>query len=177
MMLKEKQVVACEPGALPLCTRSKVDVPLGPALAVQLLSCVWLFVTPMDCSTPGFPVLHHRLEFAQTHVHWVGDAIQPSHPLSPPSPPALNPSQHQGLFSWVGSASGGQSIEVSASASVLPKNIQGWFPLGLTGLIFLQSKGLSRVFSSTIVWKHQFFSAQLALWSNSYIHTWLLEKP
>ena len=64
---------------------------------------------PMDCSTPGFPVLHHLLEFAQTHVHWVSDAIQPSHPLLPPSPPALNLSQHQGLFQWVDSASGGQN--------------------------------------------------------------------
>ena len=57
-----------------------------------------------DCSTPGFPVLHHLLEFGETHVDWVGDAIQPSHPLSPPSPPALNLSQHQGLFQWVGSS-------------------------------------------------------------------------
>ena len=74
---------------------------------------------------------------------------------------------------------GGQSIEVSASASVLPMNIQDWFPLGLTGLFFLQSKGLSRVFSNTTVQKHQFFGAQLFffLWSNSHIHTWLLEKP
>ena len=59
---------------------------------------------PMDCSTPGFPLLHHLSEFAQTHVHWVGDAIQPSHPLSSPSPPALNLSQHQGLFQWVSSS-------------------------------------------------------------------------
>ena len=72
-------------------------------------------------------------------------------------------------------ASGGQSI--GASASVLPINIQCWFPLGLTGLISLQSKGLSRVFSNTTVQKHQFFSTQLSLWSNSHIHTWLLEKP
>ena len=73
-------------------------------------------------------------------------------------------------------ASGGQSNGASASASVLPMNIQGWFPSGLTGVISLQSKGLSRVFSSTTVWKHQFFSAQPSLWSNSHIHTWLLEK-
>ena len=59
---------------------------------------------PMDCSTPGFPVLHCLLEFAHTHVHWVSDATQPSHPLLPPSPPALNLSQHQGLFQWVGSS-------------------------------------------------------------------------
>ena len=73
--------------------------------------------------------------------------------------------------------SGAQSIGASASASVLPMNIQDWFPLELTGLISLQFKGLSRVFSSTTVQKHQFFGAQLSLWSNSHIHTWLLEKP
>ena len=73
-------------------------------------------------------------------------------------------------------ASGGQSIRAPASASVLPVNIEGWFPLGLTGLMSLQSKGLSRVFSSTTVWKHQFFGAQSLLWSNSNIYTWLLKK-
>ena len=72
--------------------------------------------------------------------------------------------------------SGGKSIGLSASASVLPMNIQDWFPLGWTGWISLQSKRLSRVFSN-IVQKHQFFSAQPSLWSNSHIHTWLLEKP
>ena len=74
-------------------------------------------------------------------------------------------------------ASGGQSIGVSASASVLPMNIQDWFPLGWTSWISFQSKGLSRVFSNSTVQKHQFFSAQPSLWSNSHIHTWLLEKP
>ena len=74
-------------------------------------------------------------------------------------------------------ASGGQSIGASASASVLPVDIQSWFPLGLTGLITLLSKGLSRVLSSITVWKHQFFGPQPSLWSNSHIHTWLLEKP
>ena len=73
--------------------------------------------------------------------------------------------------------SGGQSSGVSASASVLPMNIQDWFPLGLIGLISLQSKWLSGVFSNTTVQKHQFFSIQPSLWSNSHIHTWLLEKP
>ena len=73
--------------------------------------------------------------------------------------------------------SGGQSIGISASASVLLMNIQDWFPLGWTGLIFLQSKELSRVFSSTTVQKHQFFDAQPSLWSNSNIYIWLLEKP
>ena len=74
-------------------------------------------------------------------------------------------------------ASGGQNIGVSASASDLPMNIQDWFPLGLTGWISLQSKGLSKVFSNTTVQKHQFFGAKLSLFSNSHIHTWLLEKP
>ena len=73
-------------------------------------------------------------------------------------------------------ASGGQSIGTSALASVLSMNIQDWFPLGLTGLISLQSKELSRVFSNTTVQKHQFFSAEPSLWSNSNIHTWLLEN-
>ena len=74
-------------------------------------------------------------------------------------------------------ASGGQSIEASASASVHLMSNQGWFPLGLTGWLSLLSKRLSRVFSSTTVWKHQIFSAQPSSWSNSHIHTWLLEKP
>ena len=110
---------------------------------------------PMDCSMPGFPVLDHLLELAQTQVRWVGDAIQPSCLLWSPSPLAFNLSQHQGwLF-----ASGGQSIGISASASGLPMNIQCWFPSGLTSLISLLSQGLSRVFSNTTVQKHQFFSA------------------
>ena len=74
-------------------------------------------------------------------------------------------------------ASGGQSIGASISASVLPMNIQDWFPLGLTSLIALQSKGLSKVFSNTTVQKHQFFGVQLSLWSNYHIHIWLLKKP
>ena len=129
----------------------------------------------MDCSTPGLPVHHLLLDFTQTHVHWVGDAIQPSHPLSSPSPPAFNLSQHQVLYQMSQFfASGGQSSGVSTSASVLPTNIQDWFPLGWTGgWTSLQSKGLSRFFSSITVQKHQFFAFQLSLWSNFHIHTWL----
>ena len=83
----------------------------------------------MDCSMPGLPVHHQFPEPTQTHVHWVGDAIQPSHPLSSPSPPTFNLSQHQGLFQWVSSLpSGGQNTGVSASTSVLPMNTQDWFP-------------------------------------------------
>ena len=105
------------------------------------------------------------------------DAIQPSHPLSFPSPPTLNLSQPSGSFQMSQLfTSGGQSIGVSASASVLPMNIQDWFPLGWTGWISLESKGLSRVFSNTTVQKHQFFGAQLSF-TNSHIHTWPLEKP
>ena len=131
---------------------------------------------PMNRSTPGLPVHHQLPEFTQTHIHWVGDAIQPSRPLSSPSP-APNPSQHQSfpmsqLFTW-----GGQSIGVSALASVLPKNTQDWIPLEWTGWISLQSKGLPRVFSNTTLQKHQFFGAQPSSQSNSHIHTWLLEKP
>ena len=101
----------------------------------------------MNRSMPGLPVHHQLPEFTQTHVHWVGDAIQPSHPLSFPSPPALSLSQHQSLFKRV--SSGGQNIGVSASTSVLPMNTQDWFPLGWTGWISLQSKWRSRVFSNT----------------------------
>ena len=118
----------------------------------------------MNCSMPGLPVHHQLPEPTQTHVHWVGDAIQLSHPLSSPSP-ALNLYQHQGLFKWVSSASGGQSIGVSASTSVLPMNTQDWSPLGWTGCISLQSKGLSRVFSYTtvqILWCSAFFIVQLS---------------
>ena len=121
---------------------------------------------PMNCSPPGFPVHHQLPELAQTHVHWVGDAIQPSHLLSSPSPPAFNLSQYQGLFQWVSSLYHVTKVLDLVSASVLPMNIQDWFPLGLTSLISLLSKGLSRVFSNTTAQKHQSFSAQLSLWSN-----------
>ena len=122
---------------------------------VQSLNCVPSLCYPINCSTPGFLVLHYLSEFAQT-VHWVGDVTQPSYRLSPIFPPALN---------------------LGASASVLAVNIQDWFPLGLTGLVSLQFKGLSRVFPSTKIWKHQLFHTQPFLWSSFHIHTWLLEKP
>ena len=206
-------------------------------------SCLTL-CEPMNWSTPGLPVDHQLPESTQTHVRCVSDTIKQSHPLSSPSPPALNLSQHQfssvqfsrsvmsnslrpheskhtrppcpsptprvyssscplsqwcypaisssvvpfsscpqslpasesfpmsQLFTW-----GGQSIGVSALASFLPKNTQGWSPSEWTGWISLQSKGLSRVFSSTTVQKHQFFGVQLSSHSNSHIHAWPLEKP
>ena len=126
---------------------------------------------PMNHSTPGLSVHHQLLEFTQTHVHQVRDAIQPSHPLSSPSPPAPNPSQHQSLFQWVNSSHEVAKVLVSALASFLPKKSQGWSPSEWTGWISFQSKGLSRVFSNTTVQKHQFFGAQPSSQSNSHIHT------
>ena len=129
-------------------------------------SCPTLCDT-MDCSTWGFSVLHYLPEFDQTHVPLSQDAIQPSHPLSPPSPFAFPASGSFPVSQFF--TSDDQSTGVSASTSVLPMNIQDWFSLGLTGLISLQSKGLSGVFSSTTVQKCQFFSAQPSLRSNSHI--------
>ena len=141
-------------------------------------SCLTL-CDPMNCSMPALPVHHHLPEFTQTHIHRVGDAIQwmisssvipfSSHLQSFPASGSFQMSQ---FF-----ASNGQSIEVSVSLSVLPMNIQDWFPLGLTGWISLLSKGLSRIFSSTTVQKHQFFGAQLSLQFNPHIHIWLQKKP
>ena len=122
---------------------------------------------PMGCHTPGFPVHHQVPELAQTHVHqWCHPTISSS----------VDPfSSRLQFFPVSGSflrsqffASGGQSIGVLASTSVLPKNIQDWFPLGLTGLVSVQSKGLSRIFSNTTFWKHQFFVGLLTVNSHSF---------
>ena len=103
----------------------------------------------MNCSNPGFPVLHCLLQFAQTHVHWAGDAIQSIHPLSSP---LLLPSIFPSIRVFPNElALTSHSQSIRTSASVLPLTIQGWFLLGLTGLISLLSKGLSRVFFSTII--------------------------
>ena len=138
-------------------------------------SCLTL-CNPMNRSTPGLPVYHQLPEFTQTHAHRVSDAIQPSHPLSsllllPPIPPSIRVFPMSQFFAW-----GGQSVGVSASPSVLAMNTQDWSPLGRTGWISLQSMGLSRVLSNTIVQKHQFFGTQLSSQSNSHIYTWPLEK-
>ena len=109
----------------------------------------------MDYSMPGFPIHHQLLKLAQTHAHRVGDATQPSHPLSSPSPPAFSLSRVRVFSNESVFASCGQRIGVLASASVLPMNIRDLFPLGLSVLILL-SKGLSRVFSNTTIQKHQF---------------------
>ena len=149
-------------------TREALFVAYSVQFSLVAQSCPTL-CDPMNRSTPGLPVHHQLLEFTQTHVYWVSDAIQPSHPLSSPSPPAPNPSQHESfpmsqLFPW-----GGQSTGVSALASFLPKNTQDWSPLEWTSWISLQSKELSGVFSNTTVQKHQFFGAQLSSQSNKLI--------
>ena len=148
---------------------SFLTIPMSPS--VQFSSVAQSRPTlcdPMNHSAPGLPVHHQLPESTQTHVHRVGDAIQPSHPLSYPSPPAPNLSQHQGLFSE------------SALCIRWPKYWSFSFNINPSnehpGLIsfrmdWLQSKGLSRVFSNTTVQKHQFFSAQPSSQSNSHIHT------
>ena len=145
--------------------------------SVQSLSPVRLFATPRiaarqgSISTPTPGVYPNSCPLSQ----WCHSAISASVvPFSscPQSLPASGSFPMSQCFTW-----GGQSIGVSASASVLPMNIQDWSPLGWTGWISLQSKGLSRVFSNTPVQKHQFFSAQLSSRSKSHIHTWPLEKP
>ena len=127
-------------------------------------SCL-TFCDPMYSSTPGFPVHYQLLKLVQTHVYKVSDVIQPPHPLSSPSPLAFSLSQPLGSFTMSWFLSGGQTFGASASASVLPMNIQDWCPSWLTGLIFLQSKGLS-VFFNTTVQKRQFFSEQLSFFLN-----------
>ena len=141
--------------------------------SIVLQSCPVPF-NPLDCSMPRFPVPHHFLAFVQVHVHCIGDAVQPSHPLMPSSPSALNLSQHQGLFQWVVSITDDQNTGASASASVLPVNIQGWSPLRLTGLILL-FKGLSGVFSSTAVQRLHFFGTLPSLQPSSQM--WPVGRP
>ena len=132
---------------------------------------------PTDCSTSGSPFLHYLLEFDQIHVQWVGDAISNHfifcHTL------LLLPS----IFPSIRVFSNELALHIrwpkdwSLSFSISPSmGIQGWFPLELTGLTSFQSKELSRVFSSTTIWKHQFFGAQPSSRSNSHIHTWLLKN-
>ena len=103
---------------------------------------------PMDCSTPGLPVLHLLPEFTQSHVHWLGDAIQPSHPLLFPSP-AFNLFHHQGLFKWVSSSHQGPMFGVSVSTSILPMNIQDWFSFRMDWLDLLGSPRDSQESSPT----------------------------
>ena len=144
---------------------------------VQLFSCAWLFVTPWTTAHQVSLSITNSRTLFKTHVHWVTDAIQPAHPLSSPSPPTLNLSQHQGLFKWVSSSNQVAKV-LDFSFSFSPSNeYPGLISFRWTGWISLQSKGFSRVFSNTTVQKHQFFGAQLSLEFNSHIHTWLLGKP
>ena len=140
---------------------------------VQISSVAQLCPTlcdPMNLSTPGLPVDHHLPVFTQTHVHQVHDAIQPSHPLSSPSPPTPNPSQHH--FSNESTLLMRWPKYWSFSFSIIPsKEIPGLISFKMDCWISLQSKGLSRVFSNTTLQKHQFFSAQPSSQSNSHIHT------
>ena len=139
------------------------------------LSCVQFFANPCySHSTPGSSVLHSLLEFAQVHVHWVCDSIQPFHPLSGPF---FLPS----IFPRIRVFSNESALHIrwpkywNFTVSNSPSNgHSGWFPLGLTGLISLLSKRLLRVFSNITIWNNQFFSAQPCSWPNSHIHMWLL---
>ena len=142
---------------------------------VQSKLCPTLF-DPIDCSTPGFPVLHYLLEFAQTHVHWVSDANQPSHPLSPSSPPTFNLSPHQVVISNESALCTMYWPKYWSFSISLSSEYSGLTSFRIDCLISLLPKGLSRVFSNTTAQKHQFFSTQPSLWSIFHIHTWLLEK-
>ena len=135
--------------------------------------CQTLWDPMICCSTAGIPVLHHFPELAQTYVHWINDAIQSSCSL------LLLPS----IFPNIRVFSNELARRIKSPeywrfsfSIVLQMNIQDSFPLGLTGLISLQSKGLSRIFSNTTVQKHQLLGSQSSLWFSSHIHTWLLEK-
>ena len=161
--------------------RVSEEIPLlrNPCMLSSVAQSCPTLCVPMNRSTPGLPVHHQLPEFTQTHVHRVRDPSQPSISSSvvlfsscPQSLPASESFPMSPLFPW-----SGQSIGVSALASVLPKNSQDWSPLEWTGWISLQYKELSRVFSNTTVQKHQFFGTQLSSGSIFHIHTWPLEKP
>ena len=146
-------------------------------IVVHSLSCVWIFVTPwttarhLPCLSPTPGACSYSCP-----LNWWchSTSLSSVAPFSSCSQSFLS----SGSFpmSWL-FTSNGQNTRASASASVLPKNIQGWFSVGLTGLISLQSRGISRVICSTTVQKHLFFSTQPSLWSNTHIYTWLQEKP
>ena len=144
--------------------------------SVQSLSRVQLFVTPWTAAWQASMSINSwiLLKLVSIELVMLSNHLIFSRPLLllPSIFPSIRIFPRSQFF-----IPGGQIIGVSASASVLPMNIQDWFPLGWTGWISLQSKGLSRVVSNTTAQKQQFFGIQLSLWSNSHIHTWLLEKP
>ena len=142
-------------------------------VVVQALGPEWLLLTPWTAA--GQTSLSFTISRSLLKLKSI-ESVMPSNYLILCHPLLLPPS----IFPSIRVFSNQSALHIrwtSASASVLPMNIQGWFPLGLTGLISLLSKGLSRVFSHTTVQKHQFFGAQPSFWSNPHIHTWLLEKP
>ena len=160
--------------------------------SLDIVYCVFVYVYSLiqfSSVAESFPTLPHGLQHAwipcpspTPRASW--NSCPSSRWCHPISSSVISFSSHLQSFPASRSfpmcqffTSGGQRIGVSASASVLPMNIQDWFPLGWTGWISLQFKGRSRVFSNTTVQKHQFFSAQFSLWSNFHLHTWLLEKP
>ena len=159
-----------------LTEKVTLNKALEEVVVVHSLSQVWLFATPRTAAyqaSLSFTISRSLLKLVFI------ESVMPSNHLILYHPLLLLPSSFLASGSFPMShffPSGGQSIGVSASTSVLPMNIQDWFPLGWTVWISLQSMGLSRVFSNTPVQKHQFFSAQLFLWSNSHTHIWLLEN-
>ena len=148
-----------------------------PNQSVQSLSRVRLFVTPWTAARQASLSITNSQSLLKFMS--IESDIQPSHPLSSPSLLTFNLSQHQSLFQWVSSLHQVAKVlefQLQHQSFQWTMNIQDWFPLGWTGWLSLQFKGLSRVFSNTTVQKHQFLRAQLSLQSNSHIHTWLLEK-
>ena len=142
--------------------RDSTNCKLSSTISSVTQSCPTL-CDPMDYSMLGFSVRHQLLEPTQTHVHCVSDAIQPSHPLSSPSPSTFNLSQHQGLFKWVSSLHTAAKV-LEFRFSISPSNeYSGLISFRIGWLVSLQSRELSRVFSNTTVQKHQFFGAQLSL--------------
>ena len=158
------QLLHWQVDSLPPTPPGKPTIQLATFFSsVPWLSCVWLFVTQWTTARQASPSITNS-QSLQTHIHWVGDAIQiiSSTVIRFSSCLQLFPALASFLMSQL-FTSGGQSIGVSASASVLPMNTQDWSPLEWTGWISLQSKGLSRVLSNTTVQKHQFFGTQLSL--------------
>ena len=144
-------------------------------VAVVAQSCL-ILCDPMDCSMPGFPA-YHLPEFSETHVHCISDAIQTSHPLLPIFSYLLSfPLSGSFPNCWL-LTSGGQSTELQLQHQSFQWIFRIDFLWDWLGLISLLSKKLSRVFSSTTVWRHKSFGAQPFLLFSSHIHTWLLEKP
>ena len=150
----------------------------GKSSSFSCLVCP-ILCSPMDCSTPSLPVHHQLPEFPQIHVHWVGDAIQPSHPLSPPFPPAFNIAQHQGLFQWVVLLHQvAKVLDWTFSFSISTSNEYSGllsFRMGWLDFVIVQGT-LKRILQHHSL-KVSVLQCSVFLWSNCHIHTWLLEKP